>query len=774
MQKRVTLTTLNPANGGMEAEDRNGLPSMSKKTGEKGKKQETEPPVRTIRLKVQLQRPTKDHYSELHYDELVRKQAEVSGCKAGDATHKFPDATDEEDEDVVRLARSFDQKYGRNKRHCGWDDYVDKGMGYDETDPFIDNDEAYDELIPSSLTTKYGGFYVNTGPLDFKPVPASQLPDEPRPPVVKRRKSVNGSTSGQNVNKKKKKDSNQPEGRTVAQMIDNQKKQNQNRDTHSPEEQFLQPQRKGRPVIVDDDDDMEVDKDAAGSDAPRSQSIDDVIECVARGRANGTSKTQHPQPQSSASHEKQSVIRMAGDGRETKMEGLAMSSLARMVSITGRTDGEQSRQNTAHQQRSHRPTDLSQNSSRPQDSGQSPAPQGFRQHPGLVDTQPKSSASSSLLSRTPAASLIQGPFNTSKNSPSLFDRSNTPHRTQQQSSTSDHQKQSPGSAQIRSTFQSVIKTSIDAKKGTESATIDSLMEKVISNSLQQFPNSGSSPFGMQSPSSSMQMQGKNFKTPPAAHQQPKNAFAPSFRDPASILSRGNMMDAMISEHLANDQKSTGVMKMKSELPQGPTSDSLPHAKIIKYKDQYRIPNLPAIGPKDGRHHSSASSSNRPNSLPSLTSSKHHQQPQQQLLSPQQQQLQSQSRAQKTSPPAVSPVPSTSSQGQKGSQSKNSHSNRSSPSHVRQSPHTPDSLNHHSFSPVVPQTLWNPMAMFNMYESQFLSSRSPPTSMSAGLSVPLSRPLIPGTQGVSNLPPNQFLNMHSYAAPPSGGTKEGNG
>uniref|UniRef100_A0A8C6CKL3 Ubinuclein 2 n=1 Tax=Moschus moschiferus TaxID=68415 RepID=A0A8C6CKL3_MOSMO len=126
------------------------------------------PPGETVRLELVLKDPTDESCVEFSYPELL-----LCGEQRKKPVYTEDPFNDDHQErqEVEMLAKKFEMKYGgkpRKHRKDRLQDLIDIGFGYDETDPFIDNSEAYDELVPASLTTKYGGFYINTGTLQFR------------------------------------------------------------------------------------------------------------------------------------------------------------------------------------------------------------------------------------------------------------------------------------------------------------------------------------------------------------------------------------------------------------------------------------------------------------------------------------------------------------------------------------------------------------------------------------------------------------------------------
>ncbi|XP_060101300.1 ubinuclein-2 [Heteronotia binoei] len=135
------------------------------------------PPRQTVRLELVLKDPTEESCVEFSYPELL-----LCGEPRKKSTVIEDPFNDEERErhEVEMLAKKFEAKYaGKTHKHRKdrLQDLIDIGYGYDETDPFIDNSEAYDELVPASLTTKYGGFYINTGTLQFRQASDSEEED---------------------------------------------------------------------------------------------------------------------------------------------------------------------------------------------------------------------------------------------------------------------------------------------------------------------------------------------------------------------------------------------------------------------------------------------------------------------------------------------------------------------------------------------------------------------------------------------------------------------
>ncbi|KHJ47154.1 hypothetical protein D918_02715, partial [Trichuris suis] len=95
---------------------------------------------------------------------------------------------DEEESKLAAIAKRLEEKYGRSRAYRNHlQESCDLGDGYDTDDSFIDNAEAvgcgkavrlfgtlktyalqYDELVPPTVTTEHGGFYINWGKLKFK------------------------------------------------------------------------------------------------------------------------------------------------------------------------------------------------------------------------------------------------------------------------------------------------------------------------------------------------------------------------------------------------------------------------------------------------------------------------------------------------------------------------------------------------------------------------------------------------------------------------------
>ncbi|KAF4526210.1 hypothetical protein B566_EDAN001894 [Ephemera danica] len=139
---------------------------------------------KTVRFSLTLGESNEKSCPEFNYKELLA--AEGNKSKPNGA---LPLDVDDDDEAGVRaLARKFEEKYGgggghssggKRKKRKRNEDYVDLGAGYDDNDSFIDNTDAYDEIVPEEMTTAQGGFYINCGKLVYKQLEIPDEPDEP-------------------------------------------------------------------------------------------------------------------------------------------------------------------------------------------------------------------------------------------------------------------------------------------------------------------------------------------------------------------------------------------------------------------------------------------------------------------------------------------------------------------------------------------------------------------------------------------------------------------
>jgi len=198
------------------------------------KKKKNSAPRRTFRCLVDLKAGGEgsDDYTEVCWYDLVAKEGaknRKAGIKTPSSVNKEdadtkglnPYASDDDDQ-LKALAAQFESKYAEKPKKKGVKrrvDCEDLGDGYDESDPFIDNSECFDENVPQEITTAMGGFYINTGVLEFKDnknivYELSDTSDEDsgteKKPAASKKKKVetNGAGPGIPIKKAKMKNTN--------------------------------------------------------------------------------------------------------------------------------------------------------------------------------------------------------------------------------------------------------------------------------------------------------------------------------------------------------------------------------------------------------------------------------------------------------------------------------------------------------------------------------------------------------------------------------------
>ncbi|XP_063895661.1 yemanuclein isoform X1 [Helicoverpa armigera] len=155
---------------------------------------------KTVRLTINLDESNESKYPELNYKELVIAEERKKRVERENGKTAGLDPFSENNDDVERIARKFEQKYGGKstygrKGRSKHDDFADIGAGYDENDSFIDNTHGYDEMIPPECDTLHGGFYINCGSLEFKSVPENQSAISDAEPGRRNKRRISSSSS---------------------------------------------------------------------------------------------------------------------------------------------------------------------------------------------------------------------------------------------------------------------------------------------------------------------------------------------------------------------------------------------------------------------------------------------------------------------------------------------------------------------------------------------------------------------------------------------------
>ncbi|XP_023140331.2 ubinuclein-1 isoform X2 [Amphiprion ocellaris] len=175
--RRVQLTTLNqdvPPSSDSSAPV-HLCPSRTLQGEEKRSDQPAD--SNTVRLVLNLFDPDEKSFPEFSYSQLI--DAKINQTKDEVPLSRLEKEKKRENDEVAAIARKLERKYGAKpkKTKDRIQDLIDIGYGYDEEDSFIDNSEAYDEFVPASITTKFGGFYVNSGVLQFRQASDTETDD---------------------------------------------------------------------------------------------------------------------------------------------------------------------------------------------------------------------------------------------------------------------------------------------------------------------------------------------------------------------------------------------------------------------------------------------------------------------------------------------------------------------------------------------------------------------------------------------------------------------
>ncbi|KAK5926454.1 hypothetical protein CgunFtcFv8_022025 [Champsocephalus gunnari] len=169
----------------------------------------------TVRLNLSLPEPDDRSSAEFNYGELIQNRQAKKTTQSLTSSNNPNDPFNDDERvrlQVVALAKKLENKYGneeKKKKKDRMQDLIDIGFGYDDADPFIDNSEAYDELVPASLTTKLGGFYINTGTLQFRAASDSEgeegkKTNDNNENLIKKRKKKEVDSSEEKNQKKNK------------------------------------------------------------------------------------------------------------------------------------------------------------------------------------------------------------------------------------------------------------------------------------------------------------------------------------------------------------------------------------------------------------------------------------------------------------------------------------------------------------------------------------------------------------------------------------------